>query len=236
MNDTTKTPTVPMIKLRRLAPRAGSVIRAHAPEHAELKPFELTLLPLTQTYVSAYDQRGALEPDESKLVTAGRDAVAHARTRMQAWMPNLRRNNPDLAFEPKQVPEDLFAEIGRVLLLVEARDEATLPYRDALLDDVGSALSEARAAWQLAQRTLAEQQRARARLRGLAIELYEELKALRQTLRKTLGTSHRDYQRLRTARANTPYAGEREPVAADEAAAPEPSAAQPIEEATQLVA
>jgi hypothetical protein len=205
---TDKNPTIAMKRLRRLAPRALRVVERHQEEHSDIAHYQGTLVPAALDFIERYGTivtNGSRAPNRT---SEAHTSVNHLMTRARAWFGPLQRDLPGIELRPAStVPDDVLAAVEHVLDHIEPRiADGTLPYGEALMADLGGALEAARAEWKAAQAAMAQAQAERAELRIAANRFVDELIALRKTLRATLGSSHRDYQKLRTARASVPDA------------------------------
>jgi hypothetical protein len=82
-----------------------------------------------------------------------------------------------------------------------AGDNGTMWFADQMVEELTAVKDAAVAAWMRAQDCLADEQELRSAIRESAIEIQRALVSVRRTLRNTLGTSHRDYQKLRLSRS-----------------------------------
>lgn len=96
-----------------------------------------------------------------------------------------------------------------------------------IVEDLGTRRNAAHEKWIEAQDCLAEEQELRNSIRESAIEVQHALAAIRRALRNTLGTSHRDYQKMRLSR------GRRGDEAGDESEAVEQVEGLDADEAVQ---
>jgi len=205
----TNTTNVPQHALRRLAPRALRVLERHGPKHEVLLSIEESFRIIALAYIKAYDEVRTSKPHTALELRQGRVATRRLLVVNRSWLGWLARDFDDFdgsAFSSDtSTPDDVIADGERIVDFV-ARHEAltgeALPYGAKLIEDVSQALGEARKEWTEAQDAMAEHQEKQAEVRRLASELQQNLVALRRTLRTVLGTSHRDYQKLRLAKTS----------------------------------
>ena len=192
--------------LRRLGSRAIAVLERHRDKQGALESYEEFVAAVT-AFNEAYDRGRNTGPSRYKE-TAGAEAAAKVlRQTVQAWAAPLLRDLPGLDLgvflAPNAVPDDLIETAGRLLTSLAARqqsDTAPPAYFERLVAEVQAARDAAITARNDAQDLLAQIQEHKAEVRRLAAEVQSGLVRLRQTLRAVLGTSHRDYQKLRHAR------------------------------------
>lgn len=130
---------------------------------------------------------------------ASRAAIAELKTRVSRWASvvdgTIASFDTGFYAASELVPDDLFKRVEMLLSFVA--DQSTPPtYLDAMTQDLDDALTSTRDTWLSAQRTMAEEQAARAVARESAAVVQQLLVSLRRTLRSILGSNHRDYRKL----------------------------------------
>jgi hypothetical protein len=211
---------VPQYVLRRLAQRALRVLERHGATHEVLAAIEESFRLVAEAFIKAYDQARTSKPHKALELRQGRVATKVLHTTLRSWLGWLARDFDDFdgsAFSSEpSTPDDVIADGERMVDFV-ARHEATtgekLPYADKLIAEVSQALGAARKEWTEAQDAMVAHQELQAQVRALAGELQQNLVALRRTLRTVLGTSHKDYQKLRLAK--TSHLDEEDPEVVD---------------------
>jgi hypothetical protein len=188
-------------KLRRLRSRATRVVQRYG-ELPQIAAFQHTLVPIAERHHAVGNQVTASTAHVHSLMQVGREHVGVLYGAMHGWLAQVGRDLEDFdtrTFVARpDVPDDVINDGERLLSLVRQLPDDALPYGGALISTLGAQLEAARTAWAGAQDALSEQQALKAELRTASEALNAELKALRPII----GTSSRDYQKLRTARAS----------------------------------
>ncbi|WP_428264805.1 hypothetical protein [Haliangium sp.] len=200
-------PSVPLWKLRRLAPRAKRIIERRKNDSPVFTAYEATVVAAVDEYVAAYDQAAGTRANWRREMQEGRDAIQVLSVCVRSWIPLVSRDVPGFSgndLRASSVPDDVIGGAEHLLGATAAHEAATgttLAYREALAADVTAKLdaarkerSEAEGADQGYQQTLAD-------VRAKGDVLATELRSLRRTLEALVGRSDKDYQKLRIQRA-----------------------------------
>jgi len=199
--------TTPQQKLRRLSGRALRVIRRHRDRHETVAAFEKTLVPKTEDFNKYYEQKITRESAAKSALEEGYAVTRNLRLANNGWIDLLKRDVSD--FDADQyssqsvVPDDVINAASGIIEFVryyQEHAEEPLAYGNELVDSLSVLLQTTREKWEQAQDAMAGQQELKAVTRKAALKLHNELKALRSVLRRVLGPSHRDYQKLRVLR------------------------------------
>ena len=227
-NDLHAVEHVSQYKLRKQAQRGLRVLDRYKQSDPAITAHEPTFVPAAEGFMAVYDRVQTFETTRKREVVEGRQAIEELYTRTRAWMGALERDVP--GFQAGQLrggpddPDALLGDAKRMIELANGLEGAA--YVPALTEDLSAALAHADEAWRHMQDILSEHQRLLAEARTAAVLINRELVALRRTLRSLLGTSNRDYQKLRTKRVFDTDESEDEPIIEDQ---PNPltTAAQP---------
>jgi hypothetical protein len=190
-------------KLRKLADRSIVVVNRNQASDVTIAFVGRSLVPAAQAFIAAYDTAYTFEAQQGAARVLGRAMLDALHARIRAWVGMLRADVPgfdeaELRGNPDE-PEHLFADAKRIVEIVQARVEP-LPYAQELVTDLTEQGERARAEWTAARDALVRLQELRANTRKAATEFQRRLVAFRRTLRATVGTSHLDYQGLRSSR------------------------------------
>lgn len=195
-------------KLRRLATRALRALERHKHSRPFLASFELTLVPTAQRYAALHDRISATLSQKNRESQQGHHQIGALLETSRGWLAPLARdlekfNAADFR-TTTNVPDDIIVNAERLLAIALETKAANAapPYREQLIADLSAAIPLARAEWARTQQVLSNQQELQADLRNAGKALHAELVAFRSALRTALGSSHRDYQTLRTKRAS----------------------------------
>jgi hypothetical protein len=190
--------------LLRLAKRALRIIQRHKERHELVAAFEKTLVPKTEDFNRCYEEKAARESASKKTLKEGYAVSRNLYLANNGWIDLLRRDVAEFDPEPYSskslVPDDVMNAASGILEFVryyQEQSEEPLAYGSELIESLTILLQTTREKWARAQNAMAEQQELKAATRQSAVDLHDELKALRKVLRRVLGTSHRDYQKLR---------------------------------------
>ena len=188
-------------KLRRLAPRALSVLERHR-ELSTLQHFEQTLPVTVAKFVELYDSGRVLVA--SRRTVSGLPALETLRARILSWSGPVARDIPGmdvkaLANQRVTAVDDVVSNGERLLELARshaASGKGELPYLAQLEQSMTAAIADVRTQWEQFQAQMAKEQATLAEARLAAQALHRELIAFRRALRGELGASHRDYRQL----------------------------------------
>lgn len=206
---TPRTTNVPQHRLSRLAQRALRVLERHAPNHAVLQVIEPAFRETAEAFIASHDTVLSDGPRKRAELDEGRAAIDSLNRSLRSWVAWLGRDIQ--GFDPSEytlnsvTPDDVLADARRLVHTLQAHQQSAatpLNYGDKLLQELTAALENARKEWTEAQDAITHDQERRAEVRALAGQVQKNLVALRRTLRTLLGTSHRDYQKLRLARSS----------------------------------
>lgn len=199
--------TTPQQKLRRLSGRALRIIQRHKERHEIVAAFEKTLVPKTEDFIRCYEQKAARESASKVTLDEGYATTRNLRLASNGWVDLLKRDVADFDTDryssQSTVPDDVMNAASGILEFVryyQEHSEEPLAYSSELIESLTVLLQTTREKWEQAQDAMTEQQELKATTREAAARLHDELKALRSVLRRVLGTSHRDYQKLRVLR------------------------------------
>ena len=198
-------------KLRTLGLRAMRIGPRVAQLDEGLAALSELLVASAQTFIETYDAARAFEAQRGAEMEQGRSAIEALNTRVRVWFGALQRDVP--GFESARIegsidqPDLLLADAQRMLEVVQAQD-GTLAYADKLVTQLSSAMEQAETQWTGAREAIAKQQELRAVARTHALELHKQLVVFRRALRAVVGSSHHDYQNLRTSRMQSEEAQE----------------------------
>lgn len=138
---------------------------------------------------------------------AGLQTIDTLQRLARSWLGPVSRDiprfDPSSIVERLEVPDDVIGTAQRLLDLVRARQAnatTALPYHYDLIASLSVAIESAVRNWGAHQAALLQQDTLRAQARQTAAAFEQELVASHRALRHTIGTSHRDYQRLRYPR------------------------------------
>jgi hypothetical protein len=194
----------PQQKLLRLSGRALRVIQRHKERHELVAAFEKTLVPKTDIFTECYEQKAARKSAAKNLLKEGYVVTRDLHLEKNGWIDLLRRDVAEFDPEPystrSSVPDDVINAASGIIEFVryyQEHSDRPLVYGSELLASLTILLESTQEKWEQAQDAMAKQQELEAATREAAVKLNDELKALRSVLRRVLGSSHRDYQKLR---------------------------------------
>jgi hypothetical protein len=187
------------------------------------------LFPLVKHYFDQQEQLTESKPLVRQALRNGRRAVRELHWNTRSWFGPLSIVIP--GFEPGDFrddtskPDSVVAAADRLLDFVRSKqvpsgsglsdengeeatgdsaafdDQIEIGFAARLVEELTAYKEAASAKWLEAQDRLAKEQELRNAIRESAVKLQERLVLLRDTLRYTLGRSHRDYQKLRVAKS-----------------------------------
>lgn len=209
-------PAISTWKLRRLSSRALRVFERRKATEPAIAAFEPTLLPVADAFMEAYDKARAHRMSRAQAMGTGKGAIGELLRKMRAWTGLLARDvtafqRGEYGDSPK-VPDDVIHDAQNLVRVVRNRaDEgAPLSYQDGLIADLEPAIAAAQAEWGTAGTSSSTQSELLEEARKAADAFNTELIAFRRVLRALIGSSHPDYQKLRSARVTSPDADDDE--------------------------
>jgi hypothetical protein len=189
-----------------------------------------------QTFREVYDRALARQGTQGVRSAAAREKVKTLRKKLRGWVSMLAS---EVDFDATQygdnpnVPDDVMNDVDQFLIFVaELEDERGEPFgfSEALRTDLEPALAEARASMGEVGTGAAGRSSLTEELRDSAQAFTRDLVSFRRALAAHLGRSHADYQKLRTAKAQTPDADD-DQIADDMPPADEPTPEEALEDA-----
>ena len=216
-----------MWKLRRLAPRAVRVINRQVNDSRAIKAYEETLIPKAQTFMTAYDQSARYEATARSEMKEGKGAIDALLKNTRSWLPLVQRDivgfdSSDFGDKPG-VPDDVIEDADRLYDVVHDysdQDGKPLRYQEACLGELEPAIQLATNEWTEAEAADKTYQDLLGKVRSSAEVFDTEIQAFRKTLASIVGRSDKDYQKLRSKKAQAldedddPQAPEPPPVVA----------------------
>lgn len=204
--DTKQTPNTPQWLLDRMAERATEVLNRNQAKSPLIAGFSITLPERAGNYRKQYAELDLYRREVRWLSDQAMAEIETLSTTASSWVQRLARHLTDFDTRPlatTEVPHDVIAHSERLLertrYLVDEK-ERPIPYAEQLTAHLQPLIESAKAAFLVRQDALVTLQERRAELRETAVLLEDELIALRNVLRKELGSNHRDYQYLRITR------------------------------------
>jgi len=210
-------------KLNEQCRRAVDIIERHGEKAPTIDSQKSVLLPIINGYLDQQEQLTRLKARGKEALRDGNRLVKELYLVMRSWFGQL--DFLLVGFNPVDFdcdlnrPDSVIGAADRLIDFVRSRMDNTeetddgvgqasgdtgattrLEFAAQLLEDMTARRDAAYSAWREAQDYLAEQQELRSSIRETAIEVQHALVAIRKTLRHTLGSSHRDYQKLRLNR------------------------------------
>jgi hypothetical protein len=189
--------------LHVLTERAQRILGTHKGASPLIAVHEPTLVPASKGYLAAFQAVQLHRTAKSAVMRRGRTSVNELVEGVHGWLGIVEHHLPDFALDvelDRESPDMVFAYAENLIAVIEEhRNE--LAFAPLLIEQVTALLVQARTDWAAAQQALGELQKLQQTLRELGVAMNRELVAFRRTLRNVLGTSHRDYQLLRTRRA-----------------------------------
>ncbi|MFO0746304.1 MAG: hypothetical protein U1F43_11595 [Myxococcota bacterium] len=218
-------------KARRFAGRIPRILQRHG-TNAAVKTYAPSLGPKSAAYAAAYDAVAKYGPAYTREFAEGRTALAGLIRGLRTWAPVVAGavvgfNESEYGDKPL-VADDTIGDAERLLEIV---DEARTPEGQplAFAADLKAELEPllAAAVKECGEAEAADvhyQQLLKVQRESLAL-FDEELQRFRRTLLGALGRTHKDYQKLRTAKAREPDEDDdpTEPVPPPAVAPPNPS-------------
>lgn len=201
---TQETPGSPIWKLEREASRGLAILDRHASKSPVIASFEHSLRPTAQRFLELRQQVYRAEHADSLDLREANRSLVDAVTLLRSWVRRLNGDVPGVElgkFRQLEVPEDAVIAGENLLGFVKQLQESgkAPAYADNLVQTVTEALANLKQETQEAQDGMAHAQELRAEARELGVKLHRELVSFRRVLRTVLGSSHRDYQRMRSA-------------------------------------
>jgi hypothetical protein len=228
--------TIPYWRLRRLSPRVLAILARHADLEPVIAAFLQTIGVSAATFRDVYDRALARQGSQGIRSAAGREKVTILRRKLRGWVSLLLA---EVEFDASQygdnpnVPDDVMDDAEQFLIflgeLEEGREEP-FAFSESLRADLEPALADARASMGAVGTGAAGRSDMTEELREAAVAFNRDLVSFRRALAAHLGRSHADYQKLRTAKAQTPDADDDE-VADDMPPSDEPSPDEALEDA-----
>lgn len=204
--------TLPYWQLRRFSPRVLAILARHLDLEPVIAAYLQTIGESAKTFKTVYDAMLARESTRGLRYAAGKDKVDALRRKLRGWVSMLSGqvdfdttrygNNPN-------VPDDVLDDVEQFLIfLTELEENRGEPFgfSEALRGDLEPALAEAQALMSEVGTDAAGRSATTTELREAAVAFNRDLVSFRRTLATHLGTSHADYQKLRTKRAQSPDA------------------------------
>jgi hypothetical protein len=214
-------------KLDEQCRRAVDIIERHRDKGVVIDSHRSTSLPVINRYFKQQEQLTALKTQATQASEASiQEAKALSRS-LRAWLGQLSLmvsglDSRDFSCDAG-APESVIGAAESLIDFVtthqaesagaaedttggesgtagepsSAGDETAIVFAAQMIDDLTSGKTVAYEKWRDAQDRLSKEQELRNKIRGTAIEVQNALVSLRKTLRNTLGSSHRDYQKLR---------------------------------------
>lgn len=200
-----KAPYVSQHKLRLLAARAVEVVTRNAHVDPTVAASGSYLLASARAFIASYDEARRFQSQRGAEMEQGRAAVETLQIRIRAWVGMLLSDIRD--FRAMELdgslaePDHLFADAKRIIETVQVQG-SDLPYTKDLVDDLTAVSERARSEWAQARAAMVKLQELGSTARADAVELQKRLVSFRRTVKAILGTSHRDYQILRSSRSS----------------------------------
>jgi len=221
--------------LRRLAPRCLRVLARHRGKEPGIAAFDASIGVRAPLFITAYDNARRFAKRRMEERTEAKGSLEDLLYKVRIWAPQVARDIEHVIAgefgENPNVPDDTIGDAKVLIEHVTKRAEEgkePLPYTEALLEDLGTALARAEAECDEAEAAQAELGALRKQVRETGRALEADLVAFRRVLRTVIGSGHPDYQKLRRERARAADAD-------DDANAPSlptpPINTQPAEEA-----
>ncbi len=236
--------TLPQWMLRRLAPRALRVLERQEQREPALAAHRGRVGASAETFIAAYDGVSTFVSASGPSRSGQTESIDQLKRKLSGWTPLLVDDlagfdRGDFAADGA-VPDDLFQRVERLIKIVEANgtEGGSVPYAQALIDDLQAALDEAKADSKVLGASSSEEADLRSAARVAADVFHRDLIAFRRTLRAHVGRSHPEYQKLRVVRVRSTDADDDEtaeelleefgntPASADETNAVETEAAE----------
>lgn len=194
-------------KLRRLAPRALRVLERHKALDAAIAAYEHTLQPAAAAYMDTYDRLRTMNVTQAHELDQGKRAIAALANKLSSWSAQIAATGVIKGFKRTEyadtpdVPDDVMSDAESFMAVVTeqvALDPESLPYADSLIADVNATLELAKAEWKEASDVRSAWMMLVDENRNNAREFANALVGFRQTLLRTIGRKHPDYQSLRS--------------------------------------
>jgi hypothetical protein len=213
----------PIYALALLGPRAMQVIDRHKSTPA-IGAYEMTLGPKVGRFKEVHHELKQLVVTYKRQADLSAAAIEALEVTTRDWDAHLQvdtsYDSEDIAITETRTPDASLANATSVMALY--REHGELPYAAQALSDLEEKSSNAKAAYDAQQAGRVAVQEKQRELQSIAAGVQAELVKLRRALRRLLGSSHFDYQRLRvsTARADADVPDETTPVTAEGSTSP----------------
>jgi hypothetical protein len=204
--------TIPYWRLRRFAPRVLAILARHADLEPVIQEYAQTIGLSAASFLSLYDQSLARKDTQGVRHASGKAKVDELRRKLRGWVAMV---GAEVEFDATKygdnpnVPDDVINDVDQFLTFVTEYEESAgepLAFSGTLRQDLEQALAETKALMADVSTGAAGRSSLTEELREAAQTFNRHLVAFRRTLAAHLGTSHADYQKLRTVRAQTPDA------------------------------
>ncbi len=216
-------------KLNEQALRALEIIERHREKESAIESHQPMLIPIVDQYLKRQEKLTALKPLVKQALRDGKQAVKELYWNTRSWFGPLSVVIP--GFEPGDFscdvdkPDSVVAAADRLIDFVRSQqvesgspagddndedaaddvvaadDQLEIGFASRLVEELTARKEAASAKWLEAQDYLSEKQELRNAIRESALEVQQRLISVRNTLRYTLGRSHRDYQKLCVAKS-----------------------------------
>lgn len=235
-------------RLNELCRRAVNVIERHQQKTPVVASHKDTLFPIVDRYFDQQEQLTSLKVRGNEALSEGRQAVKDLYRCIRSWLGQLEYEvegfEPGFFDCNGNSPDSVIGAAERLLDFVvshqgesqgsaggdagEAEGGAGgvstgsgsgIAFAARLIEDLTATKNRALSKWLEAQDCLAKEQGLRNAIRESSLEVGQALISVRRTLRNNLGSSHRDYQKLRLSRTYRDDADEVESVEQVEAVA-----------------
>lgn len=216
-------------KLNEQSVRALEIIERHRGKGSAIESYRPMFIPIVERYFVKQEQLTALKPRVRQTLRDGKQAVKELYWTTRSWFGPLSVVIPgfepgDFSCDPDK-PDSVVAAADRLLDFVQSQqaesgsppgddndqgaaddiaavdEQIKIGFADQLVEELTASKEVASAKSIEAQDRLAEEQELRNAIRESALEVQHTLVLIRNTLRYTLGSSHRDYQKLRVAKS-----------------------------------
>jgi hypothetical protein len=188
----------PIYALAVLGPRAMQVIDRHK-SIPVIGAYEATLGPKVARFKEVHERLTSLSVAYKQQVALSAAEIEALEAATETWSSHMQVDvsfdSEDIAITETRSADATLGNATHVIALFRERSE--LPYAAQALSDLEAKHESAKAAYDAAQARRVAVQETQRELQTLAADVHGTLVQLRKAVRKMLGSSHFDYQRLR---------------------------------------